>query len=99
MPPDQFIRHFQGDLQQLKERLLLMAGFAEERVSLALKALVERPLSITDLFRRPTVRALAAFLSGEEDDGGVAERSEGRAAARRAAMERRRSRRRGPRGD
>jgi phosphate transport system protein len=41
-PHDHFTRHFQNDLQQLKDRLLLMGGFAEERVSLALKALVSR---------------------------------------------------------
>jgi phosphate transport system protein len=47
-PQDSFTRHFQGDLQQLKDRLLLMAGFAEERVSLALKALVERDPHLVD---------------------------------------------------
>jgi phosphate transport system protein len=40
-PYDQFTRHFQAELQELKERLLLMAGLAEERLSLALRALVE----------------------------------------------------------
>jgi phosphate transport system protein len=47
-PSDHFTRHFQGDLQILKERLLLMAGFAEERLSLAIKALVERDFDLVD---------------------------------------------------
>jgi phosphate transport system protein len=46
--PDHITRHFQGDLQQLKERLLLMAGYAEERLSLAIKALVERDRTLVD---------------------------------------------------
>jgi phosphate transport system protein len=47
-PSDHFTRHFQNDLQQLKERLLLMAGFAEERVALALKALVDRDHALVE---------------------------------------------------
>jgi len=38
----QDIRHFAEELQQLKSRLLLMGGLAEERVSLAVRGLVER---------------------------------------------------------
>jgi acyl carrier protein len=68
------------------------------RVHRDLKERVERPLSITDMFRLPTVRALSAFLAGELDEGAVARQGEDRAAARRDAMARRRSRRRG-RGD
>jgi hypothetical protein len=63
-----------------------------------LKERVERPLSITDMFRLPTVRALSAFLAGETDEGAVARKGEDRAASRRDAMARRKSRRRG-RGD
>ena len=35
-------RHFAEELDELKQRLLLMGGLAEERVRLAMKALVER---------------------------------------------------------
>jgi phosphate transport system protein len=35
-------RHFADELNELKQRLLLMGGLAEERVRLALRALVER---------------------------------------------------------
>src|ERR671931_681792 len=35
-------RHFAEEIAQLKQRLLLMGGLAEERVSLAMRALVER---------------------------------------------------------
>jgi phosphate transport system protein len=38
----QDIRHFAEELQQLKSRLLLMGGLAEERVSLSVRGLVER---------------------------------------------------------
>jgi phosphate transport system protein len=40
MPQD--IRHFAEELQQLKSRLLLMGGLAEERVSLSIRGLVDR---------------------------------------------------------
>ena len=36
------LRHFADELDELKQRLLLMGGLAEERVRLAMKALVER---------------------------------------------------------
>ena len=65
------------------------------RVHRELKERVDRPLSITDMFRLPTVRALAAFLAGETDEGAVAKQGEDRAAARRDARARRSSRRRG----
>lgn len=35
-------RHFAEELEQLKQRLLIMAGLAEDRVSQAMQALVER---------------------------------------------------------
>jgi phosphate transport system protein len=40
--PEQIIRHFQEELDQLKNRLLEMGGLAEEEVRLAVKGLVER---------------------------------------------------------
>lgn len=36
------IRHFAEELQQMKSRLLLMGGLAEERVSLSMRGLVDR---------------------------------------------------------
>ena len=36
------VRHFQEELEQLKQRLLEMAGLAEEQVRVAIKALVDR---------------------------------------------------------
>jgi phosphate transport system protein len=47
-PATSFSRHFQAELQQLKERLLLLAGYAEERLSLAVQGLVERDHSLVD---------------------------------------------------
>ena len=35
-------RHFADELDQVKQRLLVMAGLAQERVSVSLRALVER---------------------------------------------------------
>ncbi|WP_164018466.1 MupA/Atu3671 family FMN-dependent luciferase-like monooxygenase [Pyxidicoccus trucidator] len=59
-----------------------------------LKAKVEKPLTLVDLFRYPTIRALSSFLSGdsgeEEALKEVAARGEARAAARRAMTQRRR---------
>jgi phosphate transport system protein len=40
--PDQRVRHFQEELEQLKTRLLEMGGLAEEQVRLAVKGLVDR---------------------------------------------------------
>jgi phosphate transport system protein len=40
--PEQQRRHFQGELEQLKARLLEMGGLAEEQVRLAVKGLVDR---------------------------------------------------------
>ena len=36
--PEQGRRHFQGELEQLKARLLEMGGLADKRVRLAIKA-------------------------------------------------------------
>ncbi len=40
--PEQRVRHFQAELEQLKSRLLEMGGLAEEQVRLAVKGLVDR---------------------------------------------------------
>lgn len=40
--------HFQEELQRLKERLLTMGGLAEERVRMAMQALVERDQTLID---------------------------------------------------
>ena len=39
---NQRLQHFADELDQLKQRLVTMAGLAEERVRLALRGLVER---------------------------------------------------------
>jgi phosphate transport system protein len=41
-PMTQDIRHFAEELEEVKRRLLVMAGLAEERVRIAMRALVER---------------------------------------------------------
>ena len=41
-PAERGVRHFQEELEQLKARLLVMAGLAEEEVHLAIQGLVER---------------------------------------------------------
>jgi acyl carrier protein len=56
-----------------------------------LREVVDRPLSITDLFRLPTIRSLSEFLSGEDQGDQIAEKSRG--ATRREALARRRQRR------
>ena len=45
---DRFVPHFQEELQQLKTRLLEMGGLAEDRVSSAVQALVERDAGMVD---------------------------------------------------
>lgn len=42
------VPHFQEELDQLKSRLLEMGGLAEERVRMAIQALVERDRSLVD---------------------------------------------------
>ena len=42
MTSDQHVRHFQENLEQLKTRLLEMGGLAEERVRMAVRAVVDR---------------------------------------------------------
>jgi phosphate transport system protein len=47
-PVERIVRHFQEELEQLKNRLLEMGGLAEEEVRLAVKGLVERDHEIID---------------------------------------------------
>ncbi len=54
-----------------------------------IKAAVERPVTLVDLFRFPTVRSLADFLAQADDGGKALEESAARADARKAALDRR----------
>jgi natural product biosynthesis luciferase-like monooxygenase protein len=66
------------------------------RVHGRLRAALERDLSITDLFRFPTVRSLAAALSRDGDaDGDASANGSDRGESRRSALLRRRQARRG----
>lgn len=47
-PVDRVPRHFQEELEQLKARLLTMAGLAEEEVHLAIRGLVERDQALIE---------------------------------------------------
>lgn len=60
-----------------------------------LRALTDKSLQITDIFRHTTIRALAGFLAEHSSDtgGGHLQQSETRATNRRAAMAKRRRRR------
>ena len=60
MTIERHVRHFQEELQQLKERLLEMGGLAEDRVRLALRALVERDGGLVD-----------KVLTGDDDINGL----------------------------
>jgi len=46
--PERVVRHFQEELQQLKNRLLEMGGLAEERVRTAVEGLVNRDLALIE---------------------------------------------------
>jgi len=48
MASEHVVRHFQEELEQLKARLLVMGGLAEEQVRLAVKGLVERDRDLID---------------------------------------------------
>jgi phosphate transport system protein len=48
MDSERHVRHFQEELESLKTRLLEMGGLAEDRVRLAVRALVERDLGLVD---------------------------------------------------
>ncbi len=45
---DRHVPHFQEELESLKARLLEMGGLAEDRVGLALRALVDRDLALVE---------------------------------------------------
>ena len=46
-------RHFDQDLQQLKERILYMGSLAETMIHIAIKALVDRRKDLTkDVYRQ-----------------------------------------------
>jgi len=45
---EKVFRHFQGDLDALKDRLLLMGGLAEERVGESVRGLMDRDLAALD---------------------------------------------------
>jgi phosphate transport system protein len=45
---DRHVRHFQDELEVLKARLLEMGGLAEDRVRLAVRALVDRDLTLIE---------------------------------------------------
>src|SRR4051812_20542044 len=47
-PVERVIRHFQGELEQTKTRLLEMGGLAEENVQVAVKGLVERDQTLIE---------------------------------------------------
>jgi phosphate transport system protein len=47
-PAQKVVPHFQEELEQLKARLLVMAGEAEERVRAAVRALVERDHTLAE---------------------------------------------------
>jgi phosphate transport system protein len=46
--PERIVPHFQEELEQLKTRLLEMGGLAEDRVSSAVKGLVQRDAPLID---------------------------------------------------
>ena len=46
--PDRVVRHFQEELEQLKNRLLEMGGLAEERVRTAVEGLVSRDTALIE---------------------------------------------------
>jgi phosphate transport system protein len=52
---ERLVRHFQEELEALKERLLAMGGLAEERVRVAVQAVVEREAEV-----------LQAVVTGDE---------------------------------
>ncbi len=55
-----------------------------------LKEALQRELSITDIFRFPTIQSLSAYLGNEGDDDVAAQSGKARAQGRRAAMQQRR---------
>jgi len=63
------------------------------KVHVRLRASIDRPVSITDLFRFPTIRTLAEHLGGAAPAAPTGERVQARADARREALQNRRGRR------
>jgi acyl carrier protein len=55
-----------------------------------LKEALQRELSITDIFRFPTIQSLSAYLGNEGEDDAAAQSGKARAQGRRAAMQQRR---------
>ena len=54
-----------------------------------LSAVSEKPVSLTDIFRFPTVATLAAHLGGSQPQAMAAREGQDRASNRRAALQRR----------
>jgi hypothetical protein len=54
-----------------------------------LREALQRDLSITDIFRFPTIQTLSQYLSQDGNDNAAAQQGQDRAAGRRAAMARR----------
>jgi phosphate transport system protein len=46
--PERIVRHFQEELEALKQRLLIMGGLAEERTSTAVRAMVRRDMRLVE---------------------------------------------------
>jgi natural product biosynthesis luciferase-like monooxygenase protein len=57
-----------------------------------LRAALEKDLSITDIFRFPTIQSLSTYLGQNGADGAAAQQGKDRAEGRRAAMQRRQMR-------
>ena len=64
-----------------------------------LRESLQRDLSITDIFRFPTIQALSQYLSQDGNDNAAAQQGQDRAAGRRAAMARRAGVRQGATAD
>jgi amino acid adenylation domain-containing protein len=60
------------------------------RVYYKLSELIDKKLTLTDLFKYPTVGTLAEYLAGGKEEAGAAQESVKRAEARRAAIQQRR---------
>ena len=69
-PADRVVRHFQEELEQLKRRLLEMGGLAEEQVRVAIKALVDREVTLIErdrtnkIFTAPSEKLTEDYLTG-----------------------------------
>jgi hypothetical protein len=63
------------------------------KVHMRLRGAIDKPVSITDLFRFPTIRSLAEHLGGAAPAAPTGEKAQARADARREALQNRRARR------